>query len=202
MDGATGAMDAAGSAAGGAPGSFVAALRDYQPLSALGAAPAVEFQVDLKAATATASQSSSSEVPAQVTAPRHQAAAVSRNVAPIVRPVRDQRDTVSIASSRYHISRGRRFAEIHVLRSNPSDDAGSFVWWTEPLSAKPGDDYVAQDRTPQHFAKGKRTARLFVRIVDNAARKTPAEFWVVIGEPGGSASLGAKSRARVRISRP
>ena len=94
---------------------------------------------------------------------------------------------------------GQKFAEIHVRRSSGSEGDTSFVWWTEPSTAEPGADYVAQDRLTQRLPRGKRMASLFIRLMPNPARTRPAVFYVVIGEPGNGASLG---RARAAVELP
>ena len=105
---------------------------------------------------------------------------------------------ISISASTYRIRSREHFAEIHVRRSSESDSDTSFVWWTEPWSAKPGSDYVPQARTSQFVSKGTHTVSLFVRIVPNA-RKHSALFYVVIGDPGNGATLGRIARTAILL---
>ena len=106
---------------------------------------------------------------------------------------------ISISAESYRMRGGQRFAEIQVRRSTGSAADTSFRWWTEPSTAEPGVDYVAQDRITQWLSRGKRSASLFVRLIPNPARKHPAVFYVVIGEPDDGASLG---RARTAVELP
>jgi serine/threonine protein kinase len=130
--------------------------------------------------------------------PNRQAAAAPPNTATARRPG-SSADRISISADGYKMRSGQKFAEIHVRRSSGSEGDTSFVWWTEPSTAEPGADYVAQDRITQRLPRGKRMASLFIRLMPNPARTRPAVFYVVIGEPGNGASLG---RARAAVELP
>jgi serine/threonine protein kinase len=106
---------------------------------------------------------------------------------------------ISIAADNYKMRSGQKFAEIRVRGSAGSEEDTSFGWWTEPSTAEPGVDYVAQDRITQWLPRGKRMASLFIRLLPNPARTHPAVFYVVIGEPGNDAALG---RARTAVELP
>jgi hypothetical protein len=106
-------------------------------------------------------------------------------------------DSISITAGNYWIGAHRNFAEIHVRRSNGSGGEATFAWWTEPGSALPGTDYVAQGRTVQLLSAHSQMATLYVKLVPNVSRKHRAEFYVVIAEPGSGASLGRVTRATV-----
>jgi len=106
-------------------------------------------------------------------------------------------DSISITAGNYWIGAHRNFAEIHVRRSNGSGGEATFAWWTEPGSALPGTDYVAQGRTVQLLSAHSQMATLYVKLVPNVSRKRRAEFYVVIAEPGSGASLGRVTRATV-----
>jgi hypothetical protein len=106
---------------------------------------------------------------------------------------------IAISVADYSVRSGEHFAEIDVRRSDESRGNGSFVWWTEASSANPGNDFVSQDRTIQFFPKGKRTTKLFVRIVPNPSRTQAETFFVVIGQPSRGYSLGPITRAAILI---
>jgi serine/threonine protein kinase len=106
---------------------------------------------------------------------------------------------ISIATNVYKIGRGQNFAEIHISRSPGSEASTSFVWWTEPSTAKPGIDYVDRGRVTQLLPRGKRMGSLFVRLIPNPSRSHPGVFHVVIGEPGDGTSLGRITRASVQL---
>jgi hypothetical protein len=108
-------------------------------------------------------------------------------------------DRITISADAYRVNSGEHFAQVNVRRSDESTGNGSFVWWTEASSAKPGNDFVAQNRTTQAFQKGRRWARLFIRIVPNPSRTHTERFYVVIGKPVGGYSLGPIIRAAVLI---
>jgi serine/threonine protein kinase len=132
--------------------------------------------------------------------PHGQAAAPSSSTATARRPVSSADiNRISISADTYRTRSGQKFAEIHVRRSSGPEGDASFAWWTEASTAEPGVDYVAQDRITQWLPRGKRMASLFIRLMPNPARTRPAVFYVVIGEPGGGASLG---RARTTVELP
>ena len=106
-------------------------------------------------------------------------------------------DSVGITAGNYRIGAHQNFAEIHVRRSNGSGAETTFAWWTEPGSALPGTDYVAQGRTVQLLSARSQMATLYVKLVPNVSRKHRAEFYVVIAEPGSGVSLGRVTRAAV-----
>lgn len=105
--------------------------------------------------------------------------------------------SIRIAAGSYRIGRGGNFAEIRILRSLGTTDDVGFEWWTESSTAKPGIDYVDPNRVTQSLPKGRRSASLFIRLVPNVSRKLPVQFYVVIGNPSGGASIGNVARASV-----
>jgi len=111
----------------------------------------------------------------------------------------EDRNGISISSNTYKIRSREHFAEIRVRRSTESDRDTSFVWWTEPWSAKPVSDYVPQARTTQFVSKGRHTVSIFVKIVPNDLRKHSAVFYVAIGDPGNGATLGRVTRTAVLL---
>jgi hypothetical protein len=90
---------------------------------------------------------------------------------------------ISISADTHTIGSRDNFAEIHVRRSSGFDGDTTFVWWTEPSSAKPGIDYVPQTRMIQLLPKGSHLASLFIRIFPTASRKHFAMFYVTIADP-------------------
>jgi len=104
---------------------------------------------------------------------------------------------ITLSADTYQVGMDQRFAEIIVRRSNGASGSTSFVWWTEVGSAKPGRDFVGQNRTMQYFPKGSSVARLFVRIVPNPNRKPTDVFYVVVGAPSPGYTLGPVTRAAI-----
>ena len=123
----------------------------------------------------------------------------NRNAAPsAARPI-DKTEKISLASASYPIGAGQKFAEIRVHRSAGSKGDASFEWWTEPGSALSGDDFAPQAPTTTFFPSGVHTVSLFIKVVPNAARKRPAVFYVVLGNPSTGTLLGAVSKAAVSL---
>jgi serine/threonine protein kinase len=123
----------------------------------------------------------------------------NRNAAPsAARPI-DRTEKISVASASYPIGAGQKFAEIRVHRSSGSKASTSFEWWTEPGSALAGNDFAPQAPTTTFFPSGVHTVSLFIKLVPNAARKRPAVFYVVLGNPSTGTLLGAVSKAAVSL---
>jgi protein kinase-like protein/Calx-beta domain-containing protein len=123
----------------------------------------------------------------------------NRNAAPSAARPMDRTEKISLASASYPIGAGQKFAEIRVHRSAGSKGDTSFEWWTEPGSALAGDDFAPQAPTTTFFPSGVHTVSLFIKVVPNAARKRPAVFYVVLGNPSTGTLLGAVSKAAVSL---
>jgi serine/threonine protein kinase len=109
------------------------------------------------------------------------------------------REKIDLASASYAVPAGAKFAEIRVRRNKASQTRDSFEWWTEDSSALPGVDFVTQRPAKVTFPPGSRTASLFVKLLDDAARKRTAKFDVVIGGASKGTLLGV-SRAEVTLT--
>ena len=107
-------------------------------------------------------------------------------------------ETINLASASYSLPPGAKFAEIRVRRNTVSPNKASFEWWTEDSSAVSGIDFVKQPRAKVTFLPGSRTASLFVKVLDDSARKQAAKFDVVIGGASKGTLLG-NSRAEVTL---
>jgi hypothetical protein len=108
-------------------------------------------------------------------------------------------EKIDLASASYRLPPGAKFAEIRVRRDRASPDRASFEWWTEASSALSGIDFVTQPPAKVTFLPGSRTASLFVKVLDDSARKRAAKFQVVIGGASKGTLLGV-SRAEVTLT--
>jgi hypothetical protein len=131
-------------------------------------------------------------------APPAPRAATPAASAPRAPGARANLEKIDLASASYKLPPGAKFAEIRVRRNTASPDGASFEWWTEESSAMPGVDFVTQPPAKMTFRPGSRTASLFVKVLDDAARKQPAKFDVVIGGASKGTLLGV-SRAEVTL---
>jgi serine/threonine protein kinase len=125
-----------------------------------------------------------------------------RNGAPALEALAPAADQISLSADTYRVAPDQHFAEIHVRRFNELRASGSFEWWTEGASARPGSDFIPQDRTTQFFLKRRHWATLYIRIVPNPSRTRTQMFYVDIGAPGAGYSLGPVTRAAVLIVPP
>jgi hypothetical protein len=108
---------------------------------------------------------------------------------------------ISLSTDRYVVFPGHASAEIHVQRTGDAGGDVSFVWWTQGSGARPGRDYVSGAPKIAHMLDGVDTLHLSVPILANPSREHTELFYVVIGKPGGGASLGSIRRAAVFIMR-
>jgi len=109
---------------------------------------------------------------------------------------------ISFSPGTYRVRPDDHFVEINIHRSNESPVTSSFEWWTEGASARPGSDFIAQNRTTQIFPKGRLWTKLFVRIVPNAARAHVQTFYVNLTEPNAGTKLATVMRAAILIPPP
>ncbi len=110
-----------------------------------------------------------------------------------------QLSKISISADTYRIHSRENFAEIQVRRSPGFGGDTTFVWWTEPSSAKPGIDYVPQARMTQLLPKGRHLASLFVKIIPNASRKHSAMFYVNVGDSSNGTTVGHLARTAILL---
>jgi len=121
--------------------------------------------------------------------------------AAVVIPQNSDPGQISLSTDRYVVFPGHASAEIEVHRSGGASGDVSFVWWTQGSGARPGEDYVSGTPRMAHLLDGVDTLQLSVPILANPSRQHTELFYVVIGKPGGGASLGPIRRAAVFIMR-
>jgi serine/threonine protein kinase len=109
----------------------------------------------------------------------------------------DLPNPIVVTANSYKVRSGEHFAEIRVHRSTRLGSDRRFVWWTEAASAKPGVDYVPQEKAMQSFPMGKSSTSFFVKLVPNASRAQPEVFYVAIAEARHTSSSGEVTRAAV-----
>jgi hypothetical protein len=109
---------------------------------------------------------------------------------------------ISLSADKYVVFPGHASADIEVHRTGGAGGEVSFVWWTQASGARPGRDYVSGTPKIAHVPDGVETLHLSVPILANPSRRHTELFYVVIGKPGGGASLGGTRRAAVIIMRP
>jgi hypothetical protein len=121
-----------------------------------------------------------------------------RNIAPSTAR-RAAADEISFSTDIYQVRADEHFAEINIHRAGESRVTNSFEWWTEGASARPGSDFIAQNRTMQSFPNGRHWTKLFVRIVPNPARTHTQTFYVYMTGPSTGTRSGAVTRAAILI---
>jgi hypothetical protein len=121
--------------------------------------------------------------------------------AAVVIPQNSDPGQISLSTDKYVVFPGHASAEIEVHRSGGASGDVSFVWWTQGSGARPGEDYVSGTAKMAHLLDGVDTLQLSVPVLANPSRQHTELFYVVIGKPGGGASLGPIRRAAVFIMR-
>jgi serine/threonine protein kinase len=108
---------------------------------------------------------------------------------------------VKIAVDGYQISAGDRFVEIRVHRNQLQKDS-SFVWWTEPATARQNVDYVHQAKAIQTFPTGRRSTRFYVKLLPVSERSQRGYFYVAIAQPGRDRVSDKVTRAQIWLPTP
>ncbi len=109
-------------------------------------------------------------------------------------PVRPSPLTISVGG--YQVSAGHRFVEIRVQR-NQLQKNSSFVWWTEPATAREDVDYVHQGKAIQTFPAERRSTRLYVKLLPESERSQRDYFYVAIAQPGHDRRFDKVTRAQI-----
>ena len=113
--------------------------------------------------------------------------------------VRTSPSTISVDG--YKVSTGGRFVEIRVHRDRLRKNA-SFVWWTEPATAKQAVDYVHQAKAVQTFAPEQRSTRFYVKLLPESDRSQRDYFYVAIAQPGHSRNSESVKRVQIWLPTP
>jgi eukaryotic-like serine/threonine-protein kinase len=104
---------------------------------------------------------------------------------------------ISLPERTYSVRPRQDFAEVRVRRAARSAGDVRFSWWTEPASAAAGTDFVAQGPVTTSFAKGIRTASLFVKVLPSASRGKPKVFYVDVSDLSGAGAPPPVARVAV-----
>ncbi|MGA2188226.1 MAG: protein kinase [Steroidobacteraceae bacterium] len=101
----------------------------------------------------------------------------------------------------YQVSVSDRFVEVRVHRNQLLTDS-SFVWWTEPATARQNVDYIHQAKAIQSFPSGRRSTRLYVKLLPEAARSQRDYFYIAIAQPGLNRAADKVTRAQIWLPTP
>jgi hypothetical protein len=108
-------------------------------------------------------------------------------------------EVLSLSSERYVVEADRSVAELSVERSPEASGNASFLWWTEPVDAKPDEDFVGGTPRRAQIPDGVSSVKLRIPILANPHRRHVEMFYVLIGRPGNATALGPIHRAAVFI---
>jgi serine/threonine protein kinase len=110
------------------------------------------------------------------------------------------RAVVELAAPSIEVSASSPIARVMVRRTGNLRGDVRFTWWTESGTAKPGEDYVPSAPRTEYIADGFASAGLVIPLVSDTTRRLPKGFYVMIGEAGPGASLGARTTTMVVMS--
>ena len=178
---------------------FVARLTPNGQRSAGSAAPPVAVPTAMRAGPQEAAPVNAppADAPAATQPPQSPVANDGRRDVNHSKLPTELTDPIVVAANSYRVRSGEHFAEIRVHRSTRLGSDTRFFWWTEAASAKPGVDYVPQEKATQSFPKGRSSTSFFVKLVPNASRTQPEVFYVAIAEAHHTSASGQVTRAPV-----
>ncbi len=96
---------------------------------------------------------------------------------------------------------GDRFVEVRVHRNHLLHNS-SFVWWTEPATARQNIDYIHQEKAIQTFPSGGRSTHVYIKLLREAERSQRDYFYVVIAQPGLNRTGGKVTRNQIWLPTP
>lgn len=88
----------------------------------------------------------------------------------------------------HRIRLSNNFAEIRLQRSALTPGSHALEWWTEAASAKPGIDYVPQEKAVWSFPKGEDSASFFIKLIPKASRAQSEVFYLAVAKAGQGAT--------------
>ena len=103
-----------------------------------------------------------------------------------------------VLPGQYEVQPGQHFAEIRVHRPRNAGSDAALTWWTVPASAKPGVDYVSQEKVSQPFPKGQDSMSVFVKLLPKPNRNQPEVFYVAVADKGDK-HAGQVTHTEVRL---
>jgi hypothetical protein len=109
---------------------------------------------------------------------------------------------IELAADTTEVQAGDPIAQVIVRRRGFLRSDATFSWWTESGTAKAGMDFVAASPRVEQIDAGKDHVTLSIPVVGNPKRSQPANFYVVIDQPGPGASLGVRTLGMVSILPP
>ena len=109
--------------------------------------------------------------------------------------------TPKIVVDGYQVSVGDRFVEVRVRRNRLLNNS-SFVWWTEPATARQNVDYIHQAKAIQTFPTGRRSTHVYVKLLPEAERSQRDYFYVAIAQAGPNRTVGQVTRAQIWLPTP
>jgi len=112
---------------------------------------------------------------------------------------RVQRSRIELSAAAVEVPPAESTARVVVRRSGSGQGEASFYWWTESGTAKPGRDFMPVAPRKEFMGAGKGAVNLNIPLVSDTTRQQPKSFYVVIGDPNGGASLGARTVTIVTI---
>jgi hypothetical protein len=108
---------------------------------------------------------------------------------------------IGFLTDRFIVPQEAAAARVLVGRSSGQRGDIGFSWWTENGSASAGADFMSPGVKHEVIPDGQDSISVFVPLVSAPRAPGTADFYVVLGDPTGGATLGRISRLRVVVER-
>jgi hypothetical protein len=106
---------------------------------------------------------------------------------------------VELAADAVEVAPDESVARVTVRRRGGVHGDLRFKWWTEPGSAKAGQDFVPVEPRDMLIPDGRDTMKLVVPVVSDLGRRHVKDFYVAIGEPDPGTVIGARTQTEIII---
>jgi serine/threonine protein kinase len=112
------------------------------------------------------------------------------------------RSRIELAAVQIEVMPGEPVARVTLRRKGNLKGDVSFMWWTEPGTAKSGIDFAASAPHLEHMGNGQNLDTLLIPIVSNPARHEERNFYLVIddGGPDSGAAVIGHTTAMITIA--
>jgi serine/threonine protein kinase len=110
------------------------------------------------------------------------------------------RSRIELTASTIEVVPGEPVARVTLRRKGNLKGVVSFMWWTEPGTAKSGVDFAAFAPHLEHMGNNQSLDSLLIPIVQNPARREERSFYLVIDDAGPDAGAAVIGRTTAMIT--
>jgi len=110
------------------------------------------------------------------------------------------RSRIQLTAEAVEVAPGEPVARVTLRRKGNLRGPASFMWWTEPGTARAGVDFSASAPHIETFGNGQSLDTLLIPIVSNPARHEERSFYLVIDDAGPDSSAAVLGRTTTMIT--